>query len=65
MSLEERSPRERAARALCELHLVSPDARMDGRPLWESYLPEVDVVLRAVLGDERAAAVLDWHGDAK
>lgn len=41
-------PRENAARALCELRGHSPDARLGGRPMWMSYLDEVDVVLAAV-----------------
>ena len=41
-------PRERAARALCELRGNLPDAMMNGEPVWKSYLDEVDVVLAAV-----------------
>jgi hypothetical protein len=41
--------RERAARALCEFHGHPPDIKMDGQPMWMSYLPEVDAVLREVL----------------
>lgn len=41
-------PRERAARALCQLHGHPPDIEMDGRPTWESYLADVDVVLAAI-----------------
>lgn len=32
-----RSPRERAARALCDLHGHPPDIKMDGQPMWVSY----------------------------
>ena len=39
--------RERAARALCELEDIPPDIKMDGSPMWISYLPEVDAVLQA------------------
>ena len=53
-----RPARERAARALCELEGHPPNATMDGAPMWASYLPEVDVVLRAVLGDEAWATML-------
>lgn len=52
-------PRERAARALCERDGNPPDAKMDGRPMWESYLPEVDAVLRAALGDDGWAAMVE------
>ncbi len=46
------SKRELAARALCEHEGHPPDIKMDGRPMWESYLKEVDVVLKAALGEE-------------
>lgn len=45
-------PRERAARALCRLAGVPEDTRLEGRPMWESYLPEVDAVLGEVLGPD-------------
>ena len=51
--------RERAARALCELHNLPADAKMDGAPIWQSYLPEVDAVLQAVLCKESWASVKD------
>lgn len=41
-------PRERAARALCRLARVPENTRFEGRPMWESYLPEVDAVLEAI-----------------
>lgn len=45
-------PRERAARALARFNDVPENTKFDGRPMWESFLPEVDVVLEAVLGAE-------------
>lgn len=48
-------PRERAARALCRLAGVPEDTRFEGRPMWESYLPEVDAVLSAALDPEDLA----------
>lgn len=48
-------PRERAARALCNLDGSPPDIPFDGHPMWVSYLPQVDAVIRAALGDEV------WH----
>ncbi|MFT4148659.1 MAG: hypothetical protein QM656_00560 [Paracoccaceae bacterium] len=45
-------PRERAARALCNLDGNPPDANFEGVPMWKSYVPQVDAVLRVVLGDE-------------
>lgn len=44
--------RERATRALCALHGHPPDIKMDGQPMWVSYLPEVDAVLKAALDEE-------------
>lgn len=41
--------RERAARALCKLAGNPENTTLEGRPMWESYLPEVDAVLAAVL----------------
>ncbi|QBR36065.1 hypothetical protein ETW23_07840 [Leisingera sp. NJS201] len=55
--------RERAAKALCELDGHPPNAKMDGAALWVSYLPEVDAVLRAVLGDEAWAAIKEAEAD--
>lgn len=42
------TPIERAARALCELAGNPPMAKMDGKPLWMSYIPEVRTVLGAI-----------------
>lgn len=42
------TPIERAARALCSLDDNPENATMDGKPLWEDYLPEVHAVLRAI-----------------
>ena len=42
-------PRERAARALCRLNGLSEDTDFEGRPMWESFLSQVDVVLGAAL----------------
>lgn len=52
MARQQKSPRERAARALCEFHGHPPNIKMDGQPMWMSYLDEVDAVLKAALGDE-------------
>jgi hypothetical protein len=42
------TPMERAARALCELAGNPPGATLDGKPLWQDYLPEVRAVLQAI-----------------
>lgn len=51
------SARERAARALCKLDGHPPDIKLDGQPMWKSYLPEVDAVLRAALSAEQLEAL--------
>lgn len=42
------TPLERAARALCALDGNPADAPMDGKPMWQSYLPEVRAVIAAI-----------------
>jgi len=42
------SPLERAARALCRLDGHPENATMEGRPLWQDYLPEVRAVIQAI-----------------
>lgn len=39
---------ERAARALCTLDGNPENATMDGKPLWQDYLPEARAVLGAL-----------------
>jgi hypothetical protein len=48
MCVKQRPPRERACSALC----VPEDSQLEGRPLWISYLPEVDTVLKSALSDQ-------------
>ena len=43
------SPRERAARALCRRAGNPENATFEGRPMWMSYIDEVNVVLEAAL----------------
>lgn len=40
--------RELAARALCRQDGHPEDSTFDGRPMWESYLPEAIAVLEAI-----------------
>lgn len=49
MAKKLQSPRERAARALCRRAGNPEDTKFEGRPMWMSYLEEVDVVLEAAL----------------
>ena len=51
--------RERAARALCKLEGLEPNITMEGAPMWCSFLPEVDAVLRAALKPECWDALKD------
>lgn len=59
MTRREKFPRERAARALCNLDGHIPDVTFEGAPMWRSYLPQVDVVLRVALGDQTWAAMVE------
>ena len=40
-------PRERIARALSCLQGHPPDIRLEGKPMWQSYLPDADAALAA------------------
>ncbi|MBN9504970.1 MAG: hypothetical protein J0I69_02995 [Altererythrobacter sp.] len=42
------TPLERAARALCSLDGNPENATMEGKPLWQDYLPEARAVLEAI-----------------
>ena len=41
-------PLERAARALCSLDGHPENATMEGKPLWQDYLPEARAVIEAI-----------------
>ncbi|MDG4675832.1 hypothetical protein P9A16_32545 [Shinella sp. 838] len=45
------SPRA-AGRALCSSRVLPENTKFEGQPMWESFLPEVDTVLKAVLAPE-------------
>jgi len=55
----QKPPRERAARALCRRNGVPEDTMFEGRPMWESYLEEVDTVLKAALSPEEFEKLKD------
>jgi hypothetical protein len=40
-------PRERIARALSRLQSHPPDIRFEGKPMWQSFLPEANAALAA------------------
>lgn len=42
-----KEPRELAARALCKKAGLPENTKFEGRPMWQSYLVEVDTVLDA------------------
>lgn len=48
MAAKARPARELAARALCRKAGNPEDSTFEGRPMWESYLPEADAVLEAI-----------------
>lgn len=54
-------PIERAARALCSLDGQPENIKMDGKPMWQDYLPEVRAALQAIRepSDAMHAAVAD------
>lgn len=47
-----KSPRERAARALCSYFDVPENIVRDKKPMWTQYLEMADVVLKAALSPE-------------
>lgn len=51
------SPRERAARALCRLNKVPENTAFETKPMWHSFLDEVDTVLEAALSSEEWESV--------
>ena len=59
MTTRPKPPRERAARALCNLDGHPPDIMFEGKPMWVSYLPAVDAVLGVVMGIEAWAAMVE------
>lgn len=40
---------EAAARALCRLDGNPENAKMDGKPMWQSYIPEAKAAIEAAL----------------
>lgn len=52
-----KSPIERAARALCILDGHPENIAFEGRPMWESYLPQVRAVLEAVRDPASAMSI--------
>jgi len=44
-------PRERAARALCRKAGHPENIKFEGKPMWQSYLDDVDAVIAALQPD--------------
>lgn len=59
MARKLKTPRERAARALCRHYGLPENARFEGRPMWESFLRQVDVVLLAALDQDQLRQVIN------
>ncbi len=47
---------ERVARAMCRFHGLPEDTKYEGRPMWESYIPEAETILAALENDEGVAS---------
>ncbi|MES3152933.1 hypothetical protein [Sphingomonas faeni] len=39
---------EHAARAMCRFHGLPENTKFEGRPMWESYVPEVKAIVAAL-----------------
>ncbi len=59
MARKPKPPRELAARALCRRLNLPENITFEGRPMWQSCLPEVDVVLQAALSPQSYEAMLE------
>jgi hypothetical protein len=57
-------PRERIARALSRLDGHPPDIRFEGKPMWQSFLPEADAALAAADIDPLIALLRQIETDA-
>jgi len=55
---------ERAARALCDFHGLPQNVTFEGKPMWQSYLPLLDVVMEAIeegASEEERRVVEGWR----
>lgn len=57
------SPLERAARALCRVDGHPENAMMEGRPLWQDYLPEARAVVDAIREPSEGMMRAGWTSD--
>lgn len=48
MPAKPKPPLELAARALCRFRGLPENTKFEGRPMWESFVPEARAVLEAV-----------------
>lgn len=51
--------REKAARALCQVAGLPEDSTHEGNPMWMSFLPEAEAVLKAIVGIQRPTSERD------
>ena len=48
MAREPKDQRELAARALCRRYGLPENTESEGKPMWMSFLPEIDAMLEAI-----------------
>lgn len=58
-----KDPRELAARALCSKAHLPENTKFEGKPMWMSYLDEVETVLNAVKYDDLVASLAKLKGE--
>jgi len=58
MPKKPKDKRELAARALCHFHGVAANITFEGKPMWMSFLKEVDAVLHAIGWDTESGGVV-------
>ncbi len=56
-----KDPRELAARALCSKANLPENTKFEGRPMWTSFLSDVETVLNAVKYDELVASLAKFQ----
>ncbi len=57
-----KSPLERAARALCSFDGNGQNIKFEGKPMWQSYLPQARATLEAIK-DPGPALLEAGHGE--
>lgn len=57
------TPIERAARALCSLEGNPENIKFEGKPMWQSYLPQVRAVLTSVREPSEGMKSAGWAAE--